>query len=56
MHQSSFLLGLSSNDGKNWKFVDTGQIGGGDKLRKILPECSPILTIPARPKPKLTPK
>ena len=52
VHQRSFLLGFSSDGGKTWKFVDSGS-GGGDTLRKILPECSPSLKIPARTKPEV---
>jgi hypothetical protein len=47
--QPSFLLGLSSDGGQTWKFADTGQIGG-DAIRKVFPECSPSLKIPARPR------
>jgi hypothetical protein len=52
VRQRSFLLGFSSDKGKTWKFVDTGSTGG-DALRKILPECSPALKIPARLKPEV---
>ena len=48
VRQRSFLLGFSSDGGKVWKFVDSGS-GGGDTLRKILPECSPALKIPRAP-------
>jgi hypothetical protein len=52
VRQRSFLLGFSSDGGKTWKFVDSGT-GGGDTLRKILPECSPALKIPPRVKPEV---
>jgi putative membrane protein len=44
--QSSYLVGLSSDDGQTWKFVDTGGLGG-DQFRKLFPECSRELKIPA---------
>jgi hypothetical protein len=52
VRQRSFLLGFSSDGGKAWKFVDTGS-SGGDRLRKIFPECSPTLQIPPRSKPEV---
>jgi hypothetical protein len=51
--QTSYLLGLSQDDGRTWKFVDTGKLGE-EQIRKILPECSPELTIPARGAPQTT--
>ena len=52
VRQRSFLLGFSSDGGKAWTFVDSGS-GGGDALRKVLPECSPALKIPPRAKPEV---
>jgi hypothetical protein len=52
MRQPSFLLGLSADGGKTWKFVDTAKVGG-DVLRKLFPECSPELVIPSRPEPEM---
>jgi hypothetical protein len=52
VRQRSFLLGFSSDGGKTWKFVDTGSTGS-DGIRKIFPECSPALKIPARSKPEV---
>jgi hypothetical protein len=53
LRQPSFLLGLSTDDGKTWKFVDTARVGG-DAVRKMFPECSPSLEIPSRPEPQVS--
>jgi hypothetical protein len=55
LRQPSFLLGLSVDNGKTWRFVDTGPIGG-EALRKLFPDCSPELKIPPRPKSSVVPK
>jgi hypothetical protein len=55
LHQPSYLLGLSEDDGKNWKFTDTGQ-SSAEAFRKLFPECSPALKIPPRPKSQFVPK
>jgi hypothetical protein len=51
--QTSFLLGLSPDDGRTWKFVDTARVGG-EAVRKLFPECSPALKIPSRPKAQMS--
>lgn len=55
VRQQSFVFGTSSDAGKTWKFVDTGS-SGGDGLRKMFPECSQALKVPARGKPEVIPK
>ncbi|MEO6916249.1 MAG: hypothetical protein ABI151_11845 [Chitinophagaceae bacterium] len=49
------LVVISSDDGKTWKFIDTG-ISSVKDLRKAMPELSPELIIPSRKEPKFTPR
>jgi hypothetical protein len=55
LHQPGFLLGLSADGGKAWKFIDTS-LADADALRKAFPECSRQLKIPSRPKPYESPE
>ncbi|MBS1655695.1 MAG: hypothetical protein JSU05_12665 [Bacteroidetes bacterium] len=48
------LIAISSDDGKNWQFVDTN-IYKADKLKNVLPDLSPQLVIPPQKKPQFTP-
>lgn len=48
----SFLLGVSTDKGKTWKFVDGSGIGGNEKLLKeILPNLPATLKLPKKEKP-----
>ncbi|GAB4091307.1 hypothetical protein [Flaviaesturariibacter terrae] len=50
----SALLVISSDNGRNWWFIDTN-VYHADKLKSILPDLSPELVIPPRTKPKIVP-
>ena len=45
----SFLLGVSNDDGKTWKFLDGAQ--GEPGLRKLVPEIPKDLKFPEKAKP-----
>lgn len=47
----TFLLGVSTDDGKTWTFLDGN--GGEAGLRKIVPEIPKDLAFPARQDPKI---
>lgn len=48
----SFLLGVSTDEGKTWKFVDGSGIGGNEKLLKeVLPNLPKELKLPKKEKP-----
>jgi hypothetical protein len=48
------MIVISPDNGKNWWFIDTN-VYQEEKLRKMLPDLSPKLVIPARKKPKIIP-
>ncbi len=47
----SFLLGVSTDDGKTWKFLDGNP--GEENLRKILPEIPKDMKLPEKTKPEI---
>ncbi len=50
----TYLVAISIDKGKNWFFIDTNMYKA-DKLKTILPDISPKLTIPPQKKPQLVP-
>ncbi len=54
LRQSSFLVGVSSDDGATWKFLDAAGLKG-DRLRRLLPQFPASLTLPNVPDPQLVP-
>lgn len=49
------LVAISSDGGKNWKFIDTSMTNVKE-LKKTMPDLSPELVIPPMKQPKFTPK
>ena len=47
----SYLIGISTTQGKTWTFIDGGQLTL-EKLKKILHNYNPKLKLPARIPPK----
>lgn len=55
LRSKSFLLAVSSDEGKTWTFID----GGGltqEKLAQLFPDFPSELSLPAREQPVLAPK
>lgn len=48
------LIAFSNDKGKTWIFFDT-MVATEEEIRKMIPNLSPKLKIPARKKPKITP-
>jgi hypothetical protein len=48
------MVAISMDKGKSWYFIDTN-VYKADKLKSILPDISPKLTIPPQKKPRLIP-
>ena len=48
------LIALSSDGGKNWRFLDTS-LFSVKEIKKWVPELSPSLVIPAQKPPKIIP-
>lgn len=48
------MIVISGDGGKNWWFIDTN-VYRADKLKKILPDLSPQLVLPAPKMPKIIP-
>lgn len=55
LEMESTLIAISTDNGKNWYFLDTSMYQVAD-LRKEIPEISPDLVIPAPKQPKFIPK
>lgn len=53
-HGKSYLLGISSDEGKNWTFLDVGNISA-DVLHRLLPNFNDDLKIPPPVKPEFLP-
>jgi len=49
----NFLLGISKDDGKTWKFVDSAGIQDGEVRKKTLPPLPDSLKLPKREKPEV---
>ncbi len=52
----SYLLGISSDGGKTWKFLDGSGMKDKALRKKILPKLPEKLVLPTLPKPKLVTK
>lgn len=52
LRQRSFLVGVSSDDGATWKFLDGAGLKG-DRLRRLLPQFPASLALPDVPDPEL---
>jgi hypothetical protein len=50
----SYLLGISPDGGKSWKFADGSGLES-EEMRKLLPKLPAKLTLPAKQKPEFTP-
>jgi hypothetical protein len=50
----AFLVGLSSDEGKTWTFIDGAP--GAEKIRELFPDIPAELKLPEREKPTLEPK
>ncbi len=48
------LIGISTDEGKNWKFIDTSMYNLKE-VKKAMPDLSPELVIPPLKPPKFTP-
>jgi hypothetical protein len=51
---TSSLIAISTDQGKNWYFIDTN-VYKADKVKKVLPGLSPELRVPTQQAPKITP-
>ena len=54
MHQSSFLVGVSGDKGKSWRFVDGAGLDE-DKVKSVLPKLPSQMKLPPREEPTLEP-
>jgi hypothetical protein len=54
VHQESFLLGVSTDQGKSWTFLDGAPLEPG-MLAKILPELPKDYRLPQKKEPEVTP-
>lgn len=52
LHISSHLLGVSSDNGKSWTFVDTAKLTP-ENVRSVLPHFNPELKLPPKQRPTL---
>ena len=55
LHLAGHLLGVSSDGGKTWTFVDTGTLNARS-VREVLPSFNPELKIPVKSEPRFVPK
>jgi len=51
---SSYLLGISSDAGKTWKFADGAGLQDGN-IKKVLPKLPPKMKLPEAAKPEIIP-
>jgi hypothetical protein len=49
----SFLLGISSDDGATWKFVDGQGISDEEERKKLLPDLPATIKLPEPEEPKI---
>jgi hypothetical protein len=54
-HAVGYLLGVSNDDGKTWKFIDISRMGPKD-VRQLLPNYNGKLKLPPRKAPTFVPK
>jgi hypothetical protein len=55
VHVDGYLLGVSSDGGKTWTFIDADKLTA-DNVRQVLPNYDPRLEIPPKKEPKFVPK
>jgi hypothetical protein len=55
LHLEGHLLGVSSDGGKTWTFIDAEKLTA-ENVRKVLPNYDPRLEIPPKKEPKFVPK
>jgi hypothetical protein len=55
LNLASHLLGISSDGGKTWTFIDSAKLTPAN-VREILPIYNPELKLPPRTEPKFVPK
>jgi hypothetical protein len=55
MKLPTYLVGISEDAGKTWKFIDTGKVGN-ERLTKFFPALSPDLKVPPKPAPEMLKK
>jgi hypothetical protein len=55
MKLPTYLIGVSEDAGKTWKFIDTGKVGN-ERLTKFFPALSPELKVPPKPAPEMLKK
>jgi hypothetical protein len=55
LHLQGHLLGVSSDQGKTWTFIDTGTLTP-ENIRQVLPSYNPTLKLPARSEPRFVAK
>ena len=52
----SYLLGISADNGKSWKFADGAGMQNKALRDKVLPKLPPKLQLPAKEQPKVVPE
>jgi hypothetical protein len=55
MHLEGHVLGVSSDGGKTWTFIDAEKLTAGN-VRKVLPNYDPRLELPGKKEPTFVPK
>ena len=55
LHVAGHLLGVSSDGGKTWTFIDTVEMTP-DNVRQVLPDFNPELELPPKTEPQFVPK
>lgn len=55
LHVAGHLLGVSSDAGKTWTFMDTVEMTP-ESVRQVLPDFNPELKLPPKTEPKFVPK
>ena len=53
VQMDSYLLGISADQGKTWKFVDGAGLASEDQQKKILPPLPEKFQLPAPKQPKI---
>ena len=48
---NSYLLAITADNGKTWRFVDTAQMTDMDKIKSVFPNYNPDLKIPKKDPP-----
>jgi hypothetical protein len=55
LHLAGHMLGVSSNNGQSWTFIDAGTLTP-DNVRQLLPSFNPELKLPPKAEPRFVPK